>query len=53
MLLEIEFNLINLPLLIVFSPQNKDAGDSDSETEQERLDEWENILRTYDPTFVE
>ena len=31
--------------------QNKDAGDSDSEAEQEKLSELEQILRDFDPKF--
>ena len=30
--------------------QNKDAGDSDSEAEQEKLEEIDTVLRAYDPT---
>lgn len=33
--------------------QNKDAGDSDSEAEQEKLDELETMLREYDEEFKE
>ncbi|CAH1787781.1 unnamed protein product, partial [Owenia fusiformis] len=35
----------------VYKQINKDAGDSDSEAEQERLDELETLLREYDPNF--
>lgn len=31
--------------------QNKDAGDSDSEKEQEELNELENLLKKHDPDF--
>ena len=31
--------------------QNKDAGDSDSEKEQEELNEMENLLKKHDPNF--
>ena len=31
--------------------QSKDAGDSDSEAEQEKLSELEQILRDFDPKF--
>ena len=32
--------------------QSKDAGDSDSEKEQEELGEIENVLKKHDPTFL-
>ena len=38
----------NLDLLFL---QNKDAGDSDSEKEQEELNELENLLKKHDPDF--
>ena len=31
--------------------QSKDAGDSDSEKEQEQLGEIENVLKKHDPNF--
>ena len=31
--------------------QNKEAGDSDSEKEQEELNELENLLKKHDPDF--
>lgn len=35
------------------TPQNKDAGDSDSEAEQEKLEELESYLKEFDPEFKE
>jgi len=35
----------------LFFLQNKDAGDSDSEKEQEELNELENLLKKHDPDF--
>jgi len=32
--------------------QNKDAGDSDSEKEQEELNELENLLKKHDKEFA-
>lgn len=43
--------MTNVPKLFVFLPQNKDAGDSDSEKEQEELNELENLLKKHDPDF--
>ena len=43
-------NCSNLSIFFSF-PQNKDAGDSDSEKEQEELNELENLLKKHDPDF--
>ena len=32
--------------------QNKEGGDTDSEEEQEKLQEYEHILRQHDPNFA-
>lgn len=39
-------------ILNFFCGQSKDAGDSDSEKEQEELGEIENVLKKHDPTFL-
>ena len=36
---------------LFYQLQNKDAGDSDSEKEQEELNELENLLKKHDPDF--
>ena len=38
-------------LLWKLNEQNKDGGDSDSESEADKLDELESYLREYDPQF--
>ena len=40
-------------LKYVVNFQNRDAGDSDSEAEQEKLDELETLMKEYDPEFTE
>lgn len=35
----------------VYKKIRKDTGDSDSEEEQEKLAEYENVLREHDPNF--
>ena len=35
-----------------YSQQNKDAGESDSEKEQEEMNELENLLKKHDPSFA-
>ena len=39
--------------LMISSYQNKEDGGSDSEAEQEKLDELDTILKLYDPNFKE
>ena len=55
--MKIEVDLIVLYCIpdkcLVYRCQSKDAGNSDSEAEQEQLDELEMILREHDPEFVE
>ena len=37
---------------ISLSVQNKDVGESDSEKEQEEMNELENLLKKHDPSFA-
>ena len=41
----------NISLLFRLA-QNKDAGESDSEKEQEEMNELENLLKKHDPSFA-
>ena len=42
---------VKMTILDLLFLQNKDAGDSDSEKEQEELNELENLLKKHDPDF--